>query len=98
MHAGQRQRRAVGSSRRHRSRIVVWADKTRPVEATRAIVHNRDRRRKEGLMKLRWFVALGLVGLVLYAAYDLYWPRHEDLRRFDADAVGSLQAGTWRSD
>ena len=42
-------------------------------------------------------IALALALLALYSAFDLFWPRHEDFRQFDAAAVGSLETRMWRS-
>ena len=43
-------------------------------------------------------VALAAVSAVIaYGAYDLYAPRHTDLREFDPDEVARLETAMWRS-
>ncbi len=44
------------------------------------------------------FACLGLFLAVCgWAAWDLWWPRHADMRAFDADEVARLDTAMWRS-
>ncbi|HEX8117913.1 MAG TPA: hypothetical protein VF521_11630 [Pyrinomonadaceae bacterium] len=47
----------------------------------------------------RWirYVAVLVVALLLWAAYDLYAPRRTSLREFDGDEVARLETAMWRS-
>jgi hypothetical protein len=47
--------------------------------------------------KIKWgILALALV-IAVWAAIDLYLPRHTKMREFNADEVGRLEAAMWRS-
>lgn len=50
----------------------------------------RSRRRTPVILSL-------LAAALAYAAWDLFWPLHRDLRHFDPVAVGTLEAKMWHS-
>lgn len=47
--------------------------------------------------KFRAMLLAIVVLAIAYAAVDLWWPVQRDFRRFDPDAVGTLETKMWRS-
>lgn len=50
----------------------------------------------EKRMGSRWLL-LVIAVVVVYAALDILWPLHRDLRGFDPIALGNLETAMWRS-
>ncbi len=53
------------------------------------------------LLRIPKTVRLTLAGLglavLVWAAWDLWWPRHTDMRTFDPDEIARLDTAMWRS-
>src|SRR5262245_9522146 len=54
-------------------------------------------RPKKKRSKVKWGILLVALALAVWAAIDLYAPRHTKMREFNADEVGRLEVAMWRS-
>ncbi|MEP7273947.1 MAG: hypothetical protein ABI882_20770 [Acidobacteriota bacterium] len=46
---------------------------------------------------MRRLIALAVIGLLIWVAFDLFGPAHTQLREFDPGEVGRLETAMWRS-